>query len=117
MNLDQQYIARQLDQVLEREDGGYLLKIVGEQSQTKYLPITAADLARIREVLTGPPEHPLIGVEYLNTKGAAAHLRVSVSTVGKWVRSGVLRPTWTTRGGHARFTKDDLDRHWVQPSR
>lgn len=106
------YIADQLDQVFELEEGGYLLKIVGEKSQTKFLLITSDQLDRIREVLTGSPTrtHPMVGVEYLNTQAAAARLHVSTSTVTKWLRSGVLKPTWRTAGGQARFTAEDLDK-------
>lgn len=41
--------------------------------------------------------------------GSAAHyLGVSVVTLRRWDREGVLRPSWRTPGGHRRYNLSDL---------
>lgn len=54
-------------------------------------------------------EHPTAGVEYWSSLRAARFLGVAASTVRKLVTRGELVPSWRTAGGHARFTREDLN--------
>jgi len=42
------------------------------------------------------------------TGDAARALSVSVQTLQRWVREGIVTPTATTAGGHHRWDVDDL---------
>lgn len=50
--------------------------------------------------------HPIPGVKYLTSKDVAHRLGVTPRTVGKWIESGMIEPTWRTLGGHARFSRE-----------
>jgi DNA-binding transcriptional MerR regulator len=51
------------------------------------------------------PEHP---PKLVPTGVAARELSVSVQTLQRWVRDGLVTPTTTTAGGHHRWDVADL---------
>lgn len=46
---------------------------------------------------------------YLTTSEIAERYRVDPSTVRRWVEKGQLKPSFTTPGGHYRFTQADIE--------
>jgi excisionase family DNA binding protein len=48
------------------------------------------------------------------TGEAARLLGISRTTLMRWVHAGLVTPAWTTRGGHARWDMDQLERQVEQ---
>ncbi len=46
---------------------------------------------------------------YITTREVADRFRVNPSTVRRWVEHDLLTPSFTTPGGHHRFTESDLE--------
>jgi hypothetical protein len=116
---DEEYIRAQMDRVRPITDtGNFLVKFGGDHSETKWLSLTADQYDMVRELLSTPvPDHPRQGVVYLPSGQAAERFGVTPRTLGKWMETGVVQPTYRTLRGHARFSTQDIERQIVEARR
>jgi excisionase family DNA binding protein len=72
-------------------------------------PELAQRLARIADEVA--PFTPSTAADYISTGEAAAALGVSVNTVKKWVRAGVIRDFWTLpASGYIKIARSEVER-------
>ena len=66
---------------------------------------------RLEQVVERIKESPAEPAGYVSTGEAAAALNVSVNTVKKWVRLGIVRDFWTLPGsGYLKIARSEVER-------